>query len=224
MAIPAQTTAGGAAPGSEAAAAVSPDEITAGLLAKHGAGEKLSQSEYGKLGAWKARLKSVFSDKTEPAGPSSHLAQTPEPGPGAEDLDPALIRRTTAAVLSTCDGIARSWIVAEARKAGADDATAQTFDAAARLQAGPRDLMIQTSPEVAAALGLDAGTYPIAAFVTGLGIWSGSILVAVNRLREMTLTQARNRAQEVATASRERQDRAETQFRRGNANDAPNGS
>lgn len=39
-----------------AAAAVAPDPVTAGLLAKHSAGEKLSQAEYGKLGAFKARL------------------------------------------------------------------------------------------------------------------------------------------------------------------------
>ncbi len=204
---------------------MAPDATVAALLSKHGAGEKLSQAEYGKLGAWKAKLKTLFSDKAEePAGPSSHLAQTQDDSPRPPSVDPVLVRRTTQAILATCDSIARSWIVAEARKAGADDATCLTFDKAAALQPGPRDLMIQTSPEVLEALGLDASNYPIAAFVTGAGIWGGSILVAVNRLRELTLTQARNRAQEVVSASRERQDSAQAQFRRGTANDAPNGS
>lgn len=190
-----------------AAAAVAPDAELAAILDRHSRKEKLTEREYGRLGAWKAKLlsrqpgrprnapglTSAPAPATTPssgptvAGPGPMVApmQAPAVGVAVAPVDPELIRRTTAAILQTCDGIARTWIVSEARKAGADEVSARAFDQAAALQAGPKDLMVQTSPEVLAALGVNAGNYPVAAFLTGAGIWSGSLLLAVNKLRAM---------------------------------------
>lgn len=80
-----------------------------------------------------------------------------------------------------------------ARQAGADPATQKQFEEAAALQSGPRDLMVSTSPEVIAALGVDAANYPIAAFLSGLGIWAGSLGVAMAKLNAL----AKDRAAEL---------------------------
>jgi len=177
---------------------VAPDPATAELLKKHASGEKLTPQDYGKLGAWKAKLKNVFAGKSAVAAPGAAVTavsaaplaplapgQAPIGGPGVAPADPDLVRRTTAAILQTCDGVACTWIVAEARKAGADELTARAFEKAAALQPGPRDLMVQTSPELLTALGVHANNYPVTAFLTGMGVWAGSLMVAVNKLKAM---------------------------------------
>lgn len=103
-------------------------------------------------------------------------------------------------MLKTCDGIARTWLEGEARKAGADTVTAKSFGEAAALQSGPRELMVETSPEVLAALGVDASNYPMAAFLSGLGVWSGSLLLAVSRLRQLQAERLRSQAPAKAEA------------------------
>jgi len=197
------TSTPGKGPGSAAANAVAPDPLTADLLKKHAAGEKLTPADYGKLGAWKAKLKSLVTGGGRPPVPATAAASSspalPPPGTGpvvasnpapdgsagSAPVDPDLVRRTTAAILTTCEGIACSWIVTEARKAGADEITARQFERAAALQQGPRELMIQTSPEVLASMGVNAGNYPVTAFLTGMGVWAGSLMVAVNKLKAM---------------------------------------
>jgi len=170
---------------------MAPDQATAEIVRRHEAGQKLTPVEYGKLGAWKARLKGVFARKPMAAATPGAVTAAAQPGEAQSDsagpapVDPDLVRRTTEAILKTCDSIARTWIVSEAKKAGADEATSRTFDMAAALQPGPKDLMVQTSPEVLIALGVNSGNYPIAAFLTGLTVWSGSLLVAVKKLRTM---------------------------------------
>ena len=173
-----------------AAQAVTPDATTAAILAKHSAGEKLSPSEYGKLGAFKAGLKKLWGGgKT-----AEPQAKSDSPGNGAvvasggvvaQPLDPRLVQRTTEAILRSADTIARRYVVNEALKAGADAKAAARFDSAAALPTGPKELMVETSPEVIAALGLDPRTYPIAAFVGALGIWGTNIWLAVDELKRL---------------------------------------
>jgi len=186
-----------------AASAVSPDPVTADLLAKHSAGQKLTPAEYGKLGAFKARLKAVFGGKGSPAGAAAGPAQpgagsgnpprvaAVAPGQASPDglpavpADPRVVQRTTESILKALDGIARRKIVTEARKAGADDRTAARFDSAAGIPVAARDMMVETSPEVVAALGLDPKSYPIATFLGGLGLWTTNLWLCVDELRAL---------------------------------------
>ena len=186
-----------------AASAVAPDPITADLLAKHSAGQKLTPSEYGKLGAFKAKLKAVFGGKggppgpgTQPAQPTAGLGHPPGVGPlapgetspdglPAVPPDPRVVQRTTDAIIKAVDGIARRKIVTEARKAGADDKTANRFDSAAGVPVAAKDMMVETSPDVVAALGLDPKNYPIATFVGGLGLWATNLWLCVDELRAL---------------------------------------
>src|SRR6266436_1520444 len=65
-----------------AAAAVAPDPEMASLLAKHSAGEKLSSSEYGKVGSWKQKLARLFSIKGGNGAQSAPAAPLPgQPAP-----------------------------------------------------------------------------------------------------------------------------------------------
>src|SRR5438874_13358591 len=101
--------------GAAAASAIAPDVVTAELLAKHAAGEKLTQPQYGKLGAWKAKLGSLFGRKgngdagpaqlASPAGHAAALAplapaEASDSGLAAVPIDAALARRCTAIVLA----------------------------------------------------------------------------------------------------------------------------
>ena len=198
-----ETPGGGSTVAGAAASAVAPDPITAELLAKHAAGEKLTSQGYGKLGAWAAKAKTVFRGKAPAPGAGSGSAQPP-PGNGkpaslaplapgqapADGLpavppDPRVVQRTTESIIKAVDGIARRKVVNEARKAGADDRTANRFDSAAGVPVAARDMMVETSPDVAAALGIDPKSYPIATFLGGLGLWATNLWLCLDELRAM---------------------------------------
>jgi hypothetical protein len=183
-----------------AAAAISPDPLTAELLAKRSAGEKLSPSEYGKLGAFASKVKTIFAGKADRNAQSnqpgavngntaglaaSPPAQAPDNGLPVVHADPRLVQRTTAAVLTSADTIAQRYVSREARKAGADDKTVNRFVAAAALPAPTKDLMVETSPEVLAALGVDPRHYPIAVFLGGLGLWGTNLWLCVDELKAL---------------------------------------
>jgi hypothetical protein len=187
-----------------AAGAVAPDPLTANLLAKHSAGEKLSPAEYGKLGAFKAKLKSLVTGKPAPApgggpGPAQPAASVGPPAPVGSlapaetadgslapvPADPRLVQRTTEAVLKTCDGIARRYVTREARAAGADERTVARFDSAAGLPGPAKEMMVETSPDVAALMGLSPETLPVATFLGGLGLWATNLWLAVDELRRL---------------------------------------
>jgi len=179
-----------------AAAAVTPDPVTAELLAKHAAGEKLDASGYGKIGAYVARGKALLGWKPKASEPASQGA-APADSVAVEPVDPRLVQRTTESILKSCDGIARRYVVSQARLAGADDKTVNRFDSAAALPAGPKELMVESSPEVIAALGLNPKSYPIAAFVGALGIWSTNLWLVIDELKGMQRQNAeRSKSQE----------------------------
>jgi hypothetical protein len=111
----------------------------------------------------------------------------PAPGDGlvAPPVDPELVRRTTAAVLTTLDNVAQHWVGAEAAKAGADDKRIAMWQRQAALPPGPKELMVQTSPEVLAALGVNAANYPLAAFGTGLATWGAALMLVLGELKQL---------------------------------------
>lgn len=208
----AEETGGPGNPVAQAAAsAVCPDPVTADILARHSAGEKLTPQQYGKVGAWSAKLKAVFQGKGSPPGPGAGPAQ-PGPAPGqplglgtmaaaeapADGLpavppDPRVVQRTTESIIKAIDGIARRKIGTEARRTAVErglapeqaDKAAARFDSAASVPVAARDMMVETSPDVAAALGIDPHSYPIATFLSGLGLWTANIWLCVDELKAM---------------------------------------
>lgn len=183
-----------------AAQAVSPDPLTASLLAKHSAGEKLSPREYGKLGAFAKKAKAFFSGGPGPnpeqakppfgSGQPPGLAPLPQSQAEAGSLptpppDPGIVRRTTGTILNRCEAIARRKVLNAAKEAGANDQTLGRFDAAVRIPKDDRELMTDLSPEVAASLGLDPSAYPLAVFCGAFGLWLTDIWLIVDDLKKM---------------------------------------
>ena len=46
-------------------------------------------------------------------------------------------------------------------------------------------MMVETSPDMAAALGIDPKSYPIATFLGGLGLWATNLWLCLEELRAM---------------------------------------
>ncbi len=186
-----------------ASSALTPDPATAQLLEKFNAGEKLTQQEYGKVGAWasiKRRLEGVFAHKGQSNGgpaksgpatgngaPVASLApaQAPADTVDAEPVDASLVQRTTGAVLTRCESIARRIVSNAAREADAPAEMVARFDRAATLPKDDRALMIELSPDVAAAFGVNPRHYPIGIFLGTFGLWATDIWMAVQELKAM---------------------------------------
>lgn len=202
------------AAGSQAAAAVAPDPVTAALLARYTAGEKLSPRENGKLGAFAAKAKRLLLGAPGPGpgpavpppgpgqpAPMASLAAPTPPDAGLAPVPPdsVLVQRTTSAVLTDCEAIARQAIGNAAREAGASDETLRRVDSAACIPKHKRELMIEVSPDVAAALDINPKHYPVGIFLGCLGGWAASIYFAVQEFhREAEL---RRKAEAKATAA-----------------------
>lgn len=200
-------TANGAGPDSgevraAAAAAVAPDPVTADLLAKHSAGVKLTQPEYGKIGAFASKLKTWFGPARTDRAPGGSLQPGPSPGNAAavaslakteatdgglaaEPIDAGLVQRTTNSVLNRFEAIARRVIGNAARDAGATGETLARFDRAASLPKDDRALMVELSPDVCAAMGVNPRNFPTAIFFGTLGLWTTDLWLAVQDLKAM---------------------------------------
>lgn len=179
------------------ASAVANDPVTAALLAKRAAGEKLTPSEYGKLGQFAKRVKALFGkgdddvkpDKSRP-GESNGLESIPPDEASADSLEPPLIdanlvRSTTESIINFTETIARRKIQRAGEEAGADAKRLARLDSAVRVQAPQRQLMLDTSPAVAEALGISPQTFPIATFIGAAGMWATAIWMALDELKEM---------------------------------------
>ncbi len=182
-----------------AAAAVTPDPLTAALLAKHSAGERLSPREYGKLGAFAKRVKGWLGATGPAPAPapapveSGTLARVvpvaglPAPVDSLDNppFDPGIVKRTTAAILGSGNTFACRLVTREARKAGADQAQMDRFARSASLPEDTKALMVDVSPDVLAAMGIDPSNYPLAVFFGGLGLWASNVWLCVDELRAM---------------------------------------
>ena len=198
-----------------AAASVTPDDLTAKILAKHAAGQPLTPQESGKLGWWRSQLNRLTRKPGAP-GAAPGQAQPGAAGGNAVSLaamvsgeapadrlapvpcDPRLVQRTTAALLKSGDNIARRYVAREARKAGADDKALGRFDSAAALPAATQELMVETSPDVLAAMGMDPRNYPMVVFFGALGLWGTNLWLCVDDLKRM---QEEKKKAETATAA-----------------------
>ncbi|PYJ83062.1 MAG: hypothetical protein DME22_16655 [Verrucomicrobia bacterium] len=194
-----------------AAAAVAPDALTAEILAKHAVGEKLTHKEGGHLGVWKKKLQGIFGGKGDaapgpavPAASPGHApgvaalvpAQAPDCSLAAVPIDAGLVQRTTNAVLTRCESIARRYVGTAAREAGVTGETLARFDRAACLPKDDRALMVELSPDVFAALGLDPRHYPVMVFAGCFGLWATDLWLAVQDLKAMK--EERNKSNEPA--------------------------
>lgn len=194
-----------------ASLAVTPDPVTAELLKRHSANEKLTPQEYGKLGSFAKRVKGFFVGKdsagngsNQPgneAGNTARLApvssqQTEGDRLVVPEADPGLVRRVTAAVLKSADKIARRWVEREARKAGADNSALARFDRAAALPEDNKELMIDVSPDVMASMGIDPKNYPATVFLGGLSMWGMNLWLCIDDLKAIQKERAEKEAKE----------------------------
>ena len=181
-----------------ASTAVTDDAATAELLRKHAANEKLSPREYGLLGVLAKKGKALFAGKGESAAqPNSGgngnartvgaLAPAQASGDGlpAVPPDPRLVQNATALILSEANKAVERFIGSEARKAGADAKSETRIVAAASLPATAKNLMVETSPEVARILGLSPEHFPLGVFFGALGLWGTNLTLTVMELREL---------------------------------------
>jgi hypothetical protein len=173
------------------------DPITAELLRRHSAGDKLTPQEFGKIGAFRSKQRQAGVDLPTakpsaaalPAGGSA-LAPAPSSPIGSDRLPdprvaPELVRKTTGAILNRVENISKRFIASEARKAGADQNLAQKFVDAGSLDADSRGLIVDTSPEVFASLGINPESYPLTVFFGALSAWGANLAMCVMELKEI---------------------------------------
>lgn len=182
-----------------AAAVVVPDDPeTRALVEKHSAGQPLTQREYGKIGAFAAKLKGWASGKpgaapgpTQP-GPSPRLApgvatvataQTQGTGLAGVEVDSGIAKRTTATVLNRCEAIAVRYATNAARQAEANESTIARLDSAVRIQKDDRDLIVDLSPDALRELGLDPRKYAIGIVLGTLGLWATNVWLVAQEFK-----------------------------------------
>jgi hypothetical protein len=182
-----------------AAGAVAPDAITAELLAKHSAGQRLTQSGYGKVGAWKAKLNKFFGNGGAAPGPAQPGAavgnaaamapvasgQAPAGGLAPVEIDPGFASRTTHALLRRTDAIAGRLLGNAARKAGADDGRVARFERAAAMHPDDKALLADLSPDVLRSLGYDPRHYPLTVAASIMGLYATDLWLLVLELKAL---------------------------------------
>jgi hypothetical protein len=162
-----------------AAGAVAPDAITAELLAKHSAGQRLTQSGYGKVGAWKAKLNKFFGNGGAAPGPAQPGGLAPV------EIDPGFASRTTHALLRRTDAIAGRLLGNAARKAGADDGRVARFERAAAMHPDDKALLADLSPDVLRSLGYDPRHYPLTVAASIMGLYATDLWLLVLELKAL---------------------------------------
>lgn len=187
----------GAAP---TAPPITPDATTADLLAKHGAGAPLTQSEYGRLGAWKQKLAKLFGGKAGPvAQPAVPAAPVGHPAPVATvappeasvdglppvPVDAGVARRVAESIITRGDAACVNWIERHAVKAGAAGERLDRCRVAARLAANDRQLIVDLSPDVFAELGIDPRKSPLVTVSAVFALHALNLWQVVDELKEL---------------------------------------
>jgi hypothetical protein len=138
------------------------DSRLADILRRQSAGEKLSASDRGYLGAVKRKgsPEKIIAEANPnplleaPANPDNPLfaAESQPQAPAATvaltAADSARIRDAAEALLDSLDSTTKIWIASEARAAGADPDTVARYEAAVALQPRNRKLMADNSEPV----------------------------------------------------------------------------
>lgn len=196
---------------SAAASIVAPDAATAELLAKHAAGEKLSQSEYGKLGAFAAIKKKLFGKSDAPGQPTlagngnaNALASVASAQASADSLpdvevDPGLCQRTTSAVLARYEAICRRKLTTAAKLAYPNTSSEEMarLNRSAGLPADDKTLIVDLSPDALRELGVNPRKYPLLIIGGVLGLHATEMWLAIDEFHQ----KAKEREQRERTAT-----------------------
>jgi hypothetical protein len=191
-------------PRTAAASAVSPDAVTAKLLERHEAGDKLNPQEYGKIGAFAAKRNKLFSW----LNPAKERGVTGSPQPGASpgnptglapvapgqasadslapvEIDDDLARRTFQALLEHGDEFFVRFIEREARAAGATGETLNRFRSSAALSSNDKKLLISLAPDICRDLGINPRRLALYTAIGVLGLHSVNLWQCTQELREL---------------------------------------
>jgi hypothetical protein len=191
-------TSSGPTPAAAAAAAVSPDPLTAQLLEKHAAGEKLSPGEYGKL-SWVGRKFGGFFGKSgaapgspqpRPPGNAASLAAVAPAQASAVSLAPVeidddLCRRVFSALLDHGDDFAVNFIERQAKLADATGESLDRFRAAARLSSNDKKLLINLAPDICRDLGIDPRRIAVYVAIGVLGFHGVNLWQCTAELKDL---------------------------------------
>ena len=146
------------------------DSRLAGILARQAAGETLTASERGYLGAVKRRgqpKKTIAAPVANPllepvANPENPLFTEPEAAAPVAQIeagglvlsaaDSLVIQNAAEAILDSMDTTTKLYIGYEARAAGCDPRTVEAYESAVALNPRNRDLMAKNSEPVVLAL------------------------------------------------------------------------
>ena len=182
-----------------AAAAVSPDPVTADILRRHAAGQKLTPSEGGKLGAFKRKLKSALGvgapERVEPNPFSASAVRIPVASVASAEtslgglppvpVDAGFARRTALVTLNKFDAVTSAWITREARSANITGNTLADLTSKASLAGDDKNLIADLAPDICAELGVDPRKSPLIVAGAVLAAHGASLLMAVMEIREM---------------------------------------
>lgn len=197
-----------------AATAISPDPVTADILRRHAAGQKLTPSEGGKLGAFKRKLKSALGvgspERPEPNPFSPSAVRIPVASVASVEtsigglppvpVDAGFARRTAIVTLNKLDGVASAWLTREARAANITGNALADLTSKASLANDDKQLIGDLAPDICAELGIDPRKSPLLVAGAVLAAHGASLLMAVMEIREMKEKDAKR--------EREREDRA----------------
>ncbi len=187
-------------PQATAAATVTPDPVTAEILRKHTAGEKLTAREGGLLGVWKRKLKGAVGMGTperpreNPFAPTAvpirvgtiPPSETPDLGLNPVDVDAGFARRTAIVGLNKCDTVTKAWLTRKARAAGAEGNELSDLVAAGGFSGDDKQLLGDLAPDICAELGINPRKSPLIVAGAIVAAHATSIALAVMRLNELT--------------------------------------
>ena len=191
-----------------AAAAVVGDPVTAEILRKHQAGQKLTPREGGLLGVLKKKLKGAGARPANPFAPApapgsaAPAATPPAPGEGVPPTppDPDLVRRTTASIIDSINEIGARKLVSAAKAVKANPETVGRMARAQVYGENRRTLIVNTSPEAAAAMGITDGKYfALAVFWGNVGLGALDFWQAIDELKQIEDRAAKRDASSVTT-------------------------
>ncbi len=180
------------------------------------AGEKLTPSEGGKLGAWKRKLKSAVGlgaperPEPNPFSPSAvripvAAVAPPEASAGglpAVPVDSGFARRTAIVTLNKIDGVTTRWITREARAAGIEGNALADLTSKASLANDDKQLIGDLAPDICAELGVDPRKSPLIVAGAVLAAHSASLLMAVMEIRDLKEKEAKRERERAAATDR----------------------
>lgn len=186
-----------------AATAVAPDSLTATILVKHAAGEKLTPQECGKLGAYKRKASGApvgrprkDGSPAQPSGATAAAGRSPvaglaptEAGDGGLPVppaDPLLISRTVGVVLARMDQAAQTWVKKTVASAGGNDELAREYCAQAALPAESQSVIKDLSPIMAEGYGVNARNFPTMALLITVAGWLFGLGLVMWNLRRLS--------------------------------------